>query len=144
MKTNQSVSHIARTAMAISLLSIHSLIAGDKPNEYSPTIEIENEGRVVEALSVKAVTRKDNLWLRIRMSRRSSMNFPGGCHLHIELYNRNGELLKTDYQKISPFGFHRHKIGRFRTRTIHYNSELNPADVERISIHAYQQKHDNE
>lgn len=130
--------------MAISLLSIHSLVAGAKPNEYSPTIEIENEGRVVEALSMKVVTRKDSLWLHIRMSRRSFMNFPRGCHLHIELYDRNGELLKTDYKKILPSGLHRHKFGSFRKRTIRYNSEADPADVGRISIHTFQQKHDND
>ena len=144
MKTNQSASHIAITAMAISLLSIHSLLAGAKPNEYTPTIEIKNEGRVVEALSVKPDNRKDNLWLRIRLSRRSFKNFPRGCHLHIELYDRNGALLETDYQKIFPFGSHRHKFGSFRKRTIHYNSDLNPADVGRISIHTYPQKHDND
>jgi len=144
MKTNQSVGHIAITAMAISLLSIHSSFAEVEPDEYNPTIEIKNGGHTVEALSVKPYTKKDDLWLRIRMSRRSFSNFPGECHLHIKLYDRNGELLKTDYQKIFTFGFHRHNFGSFRKRTIVNNSELISADIRSISIHAYQQKHEND
>ncbi len=134
-----------RPTILISLvLSVQSLCATSLEEISADEIDIQNSGRVLKTISAKLFVRKDLQWIAIRVNRRDFAIFPSYSHLHIELYDESGKLLKTDYRKLSEFDFQHNATGRHRDKVIIHKTDFKPAIVKSVSIHSYEEMHDHQ
>ncbi len=71
---------------------------------------------------------------------------PPNSHLHIEMHDADGNLVKVDHRKLSRRDFMKSAIGRHRRQqTISYDSGLSKdAGIAKIVIRDYQKQHDHE
>lgn len=141
---NTIIHFLALAMLFISLFPIRPLFADLQVEPPSERIEILNNGRVIKTISAKPFIRKDLQWIAIRVKRRDFTIFPTHSHLHIEITDENGMLLKTDYRKLSDFDFHHTVTGRHRDKTIRHNTGIGPSFVSQISIQSYEKKHDHQ
>ncbi|MDQ8198230.1 hypothetical protein QEH56_08740 [Pelagicoccus enzymogenes] len=145
MKPRTFYTSVAKPLTAILILFATYSIADARPEKTSPTVEINDKGQVVHVQWAKAFVKKDNTWIRMRLSKSRFANLSPSSHIHMEIYDANSTLLKHGYQEISSKAFFRGTAGHLRQQTVHYDTELNKdIDISRIEIRTCQQKHDND
>lgn len=144
MKTITKSSSKAKVAILLSLLTFLLSAAEARSDEEFPTVEIQKMAQVVSVKWAKPFAKSNSLWIRMRLSKSRFTDLPDHSHLHMEIYDKEGKLLKTAYRKITPADFRRTPVGPNREQTIHYNTGLNAdADIAKIVIQGYQQEHDH-
>lgn len=133
-----------RIISVLILISIRPLFADSQFEPPIERIEILNNSRVLKTISAKLFVRKDLQWIAIRVNRRDFAIFPSYSHLHIELFDESGKLLKTDYRKLSEFDFQHNATGRHRDKVILHKTDFKPAIVKSVSIRSYEEMHDHQ
>ncbi|MDQ8180382.1 hypothetical protein [Pelagicoccus sp. SDUM812005] len=146
MKVFHTHNTARRYVLIFFALSIHLTFAEARKSKDVPHVEIQDKGQVVNVVWAKPLYRSDELWIQMRLSMIRFKKLPPDSHLHIEMHDADGTLVKIAYLKISQRDFQKTAIGRHHLQqTINYDTEQNrDAAISKIVIRSVQKAHDHE
>lgn len=104
-------------------------------NKNSINLEIFNESKWAEVESVNAIKESGSTLLNVNLDLSRASYFPSGLHVHLEIFDHNGDIISSFYQYIR----HRHHFSRYlghrhRVIFIPERIEVDRSDIGKIKV----------
>jgi hypothetical protein len=116
--------------------------SGKTENNGELEIQVTNQSKVVQVLRASTMQKDGYTLVSFRTKLRNYTLMPTGSHVHVELYNKKGELIEQYIQKLRKSQFRHTVTGRHRPSNSNKRVYVAKADIGMLKIHAFTESHD--
>ena len=106
-------------------------------------IEVVNQGKTIEVEYISLQDREDQTLLSSSISRKKYRPLPFGSHLHVYVWDDQGNLISKETYKLRDHHFKRLHTGRRLPARYNLNIPIDKEKITKIRIESFQMHHDN-
>jgi hypothetical protein len=126
----------------VAIFSVSSL-SGEAETTNKPEVEITNQSNTIQVTRASTIQKDGYTLVSFKTKLRNSVLMPIGSHVHVELYNKNGELVEEYIQNLRKHQFHHTVTGRHRPANSNKRIEMANDEIGLIKVQSYTESHKN-
>lgn len=108
-----------------------------------PEIHLSQKGSALAVKEASVSEKHGSARLLLKLKRKDYTVLPTGSHVHVDNYDKAGEVLNSYVYKTPSHIFHRRPPGRYLAKYFHRNLGESMADLSKVEIVAVSGSHDS-